>query len=403
MFIDNDFLFIKNNQIIVPIEIKEIVESIDIKKISKENKLKAIEFYLNINGMISIEKLQELLEATQLKITKKDLKEYLKELNLKAAKNYVYENEFAFIMDKEYNFSKIKESFDDYAIYTIENMQEEKKKQEEDDYVIKIYKLLKNKIKDEKECFNTASLIFDYIRLGYNLEENIQKLMSSKKIKGTQEQIDSFNYLLQETYDNTPSWELNGYYPGEKEINLSKEEVESLLSYINMYMIMNGAIKVDKLLEILTNHHHFNLTREDLIEMSKIPGDIYITNNYFCSEGIEGEILKGLIKQKEKIRKYKIINDLEKFFEEHDIIENKLKKLINKYTDSKKTTNQIISLIVLGGINELTLTITLNSNKIDLPDNKVRRMLKDLETCQKNVRIWSLNGYTMNEVLNKQY
>ena len=30
-------------------------------------------------------------------------------------------------------------------------------------------------------------------------------------------------------------------------------------------------------------------------------------------------------------------------------------------------------------------------------------MLKDLENCQKNVRIWALNGYTMNEVLNKKY
>lgn len=42
--------------------------------------------------------------------------------------------------------------------------------------------------------------------------------------------------------------------------------------------------------------------------------------------------------------------------------------------------------------------MTLRSNKIILPDNKVARMLKDLQSCQKNVRIWSLNGYTMNEL-----
>ena len=30
---------------------------------------------------------------------------------------------------------------------------------------------------------------------------------------------------------------------------ITNEEIEKLLSYINMYMIMNGAISIDKLLE----------------------------------------------------------------------------------------------------------------------------------------------------------
>lgn len=401
--IENNFLFIKNSEIIFPTEIKKILEDVNIKDISKSNKLVAIEFYLNINGLLSIDKLYELLEATDFYITKSELKTYLKELNLKVSKNYVYINEFAFNMDKENNLSKIKESTEDYAIYTLEDISKINNEHDKNDYIVKIYEILKNNFQDQRECFSVAVDIFDFIRCGYNLEENIQKVTDSKNLKGTKKEIKNFNRLLQEIYDNTPSWELNGYYPEEKEIKLSKKEIDSLLSYINMYMLMNGAIKIDKLLEILTNDHHFDISKEDLIEISQIPGDTYIINNCFCVEGVDGDILKSLIEQKEKIGKYKVVNNLENFFEEHDLVENKLKKLINKYTDNKEVVKQVISLIVFGGINEFTLDVTLRSNKVELSDNKKVRMLKDLNNCQKNVRTWSLNGFTMNEILTKKY
>lgn len=179
---------------------------------------------------------------------------------------------------------------------------------------------------------------------------------------------------------------------------ITNEEIEKLLSYINMYMIMNGAISIDKLLEILTKQHKFNITKDDLIEIFNISGDIFIINDYFCVEGLDSDILIELIEQKLKFPRYKIITNLDIFFEEHDTNEIKLTKLINKYTDKLEVVNQIISLIRMGGINSFTLEITLRSNKVILPDNKIARMLKDLENCQKNVRIWSLNGYTMNEL-----
>lgn len=403
MFLENDFLFIKENEIIFPIEIQEVIENTDLKGLSKNNKLNAIKFYLDINGVLSIDKLKELLEATDFSITTKELKEYLKELNLKVNKNKVYLNDFAFNMDKRYNLSKIKENFEDYAIYNLDDIKEIQETNEKNDYVLEIYKLLKSNIKDKNDCFNTANEILNYIKLGYNLEENIQEKMDSKNLTGTEKEVKDFNHLLQEIYDNTPAWNLNGYSPKEKEINLSEEDVSQILGYIKMYLIMNGAIKIDKLLEFLIQEHHFDITKEDLIEISKISPDNHMISQYFCLAGIDKDILNGLLEQKSKFPKYKVINNLDNFFEEHDVTETKLKKLINKYIDNQIVENQILSLIIMGGINEFTLNITLNANKIKLSENKRNRMLKDLENCQKNVRIWSLNGYTMNEVLHKKY
>ena len=155
--IENNFLFIKNSEIIFPTEIKKILEDVNIKDISKSNKLVAIEFYLNINGLLSIDKLYELLEATDFYITKSELKTYLKELNLKVSKNYVYINEFAFNMDKENNLSKIKESTEDYAIYTLEDISKINNEHDKNDYIVKIYEILKNNFQDQRECFFCSS------------------------------------------------------------------------------------------------------------------------------------------------------------------------------------------------------------------------------------------------------
>ena len=231
-----------------------------------------------------------------------------------------------------------------------------------------------------------------------NIDENLNKVSDEKNLKGTKQEIRKLNKLIQEIYENIPSWELNGYIPKDEEIKLTKEEIENLLSHINMYMGMNGAIKIDKLLEILNKEHHFNINVDELIEISKIPKDIFIINNHFCVEGLDKHIVSELIDQKSKFPRYKVITNIDTFFEEYDTNETKLKKLINKYTDNLEVVNQVISLIRIGGINEYTLEMTLRSNKIILPDNKVARMLKDLQNCQKNVRIWSLNGYTMNEL-----
>lgn len=402
MLIDNNFLFINNNEVVFPPEVIDIFKNVDINDISKKNKLKAIEFYLTINGVLHINKLQELLKATELNITKTTLKAYLKELDIKVSKDYVYVNEYAINVNKNFDMVSLKEENENYAIYTLDEMNAVIKYQEEHDYVNEIYNELKKNIKDKKECFGIASLIFDMIRCGYNFEENITDVLHNINVKGSKEDVKKFNSLIEEVYYNTPSWELNGYFPEKMELNLGDEELRNLLSYLNMYMIMNGAIEIDRLLEILTVNHNFNITKDELIEISKMDENVHIINNYFCAEGVDGNILKGLLDQKENLKKYKIIANLDNFFEEHDIMESKLKKLINKYTDKQEVVDQVISLIHIGGINEYTLNITLHSNKINLPENKETRMLKDLQNCQKNVRIWSLNGFTMDELLHNK-
>lgn len=63
---------------------------------------------------------------------------------------------------------------------------------------------------------------------------------------------------------------LIGYYPKDKEINLSDEEINSILSYINMYLIMNVVLEIDKLLDILRNSNGFDVTRDELNRLRQI-------------------------------------------------------------------------------------------------------------------------------------
>lgn len=368
------------------------------KETSKEEKINIIKFYLNINGSLRIDKLQELLEKTNLNITKTELKNYLKEQNFKIENNFVYVNEFAYNMYQKFNNSQQEKLNTNYAIYSLTDIERITEELNQKDYIEKLYKILKPNFQDSIECFKFTETILNYIKYGYDIDENLNKISSERNLKGTKQEIRKLNKLVQEIYENIPSWELNGYIPKDKEIKLTKKEIENLLSYINMYMDMNGAIKIDKLLEILNKEHHFNINAYELIEISKIPSDIFIINNHFCVEGLDSHIVSELIDQKSRFPRYKVITNIDTFFEEYDINEIKLKKLINKYTDNLEVVNQVISLIRMAGINEYTLEMTLRSNKIILPDNKVARMLKDLENCQKNVRIWSLNGYTMNEL-----
>ena len=367
-------------------------------EITKKEKINIIKFYLNINGSLKIDKLQELLEKTNLNITKTELKDYIKEQNFKIEKNFVYANDFAYNMYQKFNNSNQEKLNTNYAIYSLTDIERITEELNQKDYIEKLYKILKPNFPDSIECFKFAETILNYIKYGYDIDENLNKVSDEKNLKGTKQEIRKLNKLIQEIYENIPSWELNGYIPKDKEIKLTKEEIENLLSYINMYMGMNGAIKIDKLLEILNKEHHFNINAYELIEISKIPKDIFIINNHFCVEGLDKHIVSELIDQKSKFPRYKVITNIDTFFEEYDTNETKLKKLINKYTDNLEVVNQVISLIRIGGINEYTLEMTLRSNKIILPDNKVARMLKDLQNCQKNVRIWSLNGYTMNEL-----
>lgn len=368
------------------------------KEITSLEKINIIKFYLNINGSLRIDKLQELLEKTNLNITKEKLKNYLKEQNFKIENNFVYVNEFAYNMYQKFNNSLQEQLNTNYAIYSLTDIERITEELNQKDYIEKLYKILKPNFQDSIECFNFAETILNYIKYGYDIDENLNKISSERNLKGSKQEIGKLNKLVQEIYENIPSWELNGYIPKDKEIKLTKKEIENLLSYINMYMAMNGAIKIDKLLELLNKEHHFNINKDELIEISKIPSDIFIINNHFCVEGLDSHIVSKLIDQKSRFSRYKVITNIDTFFEEYDINEIKLKKLINKYTDNLEIVNQVISLIRMAGINKYTLEMTLRSNKIILPDNKIVRMLKDLENCQKNVRIWSLNGYTMNEL-----
>ena len=74
----------------------------------KPPKALIISFYLEINGVLEINKLIELVKSTGLKITKEELLKYLKKEKYIIKENLIYLNETAIILDEKLDIQNLK-------------------------------------------------------------------------------------------------------------------------------------------------------------------------------------------------------------------------------------------------------------------------------------------------------
>jgi hypothetical protein len=170
-----------------------------------------------------------------------------------------------------------------------------------------------------------------------------------------------------------------------------------------MYVLVNGAMEIDILFNIITKEHNFEITKDEFVcILSKTNGICVIDNFYVCIEGMDRKLLDELVILKKKIKNYKIITDLKQFKDDIDINNDKIKKLVNKYSSNKHFAKEVENVISSGQFCLNNLNVILDYFNINLPENKVNRMYKDLDNCQKNVRMFPLNGFTMNELSNKK-
>ncbi len=170
------------------------------------------------------------------------------------------------------------------------------------------------------------------------------------------------------------------------------------LCYIHMYLLINGVIEIDKLLEILRTSHDFKIDKVELLDLVHELTDIKIMGNYICILGIESELVYQTMQYKNLIGTYKIIDKLEEIEQQYNKTVLAIDNVCKEFFDDNTTCNFIKSTMFLSGINSKILNITLKSQKIILSNYDRLLLFRKLEECQKKVRVWSYNGFTKDEL-----
>lgn len=408
--LNNYFIFEEDDTYILPTEIKEIYYFCSTEKMQKEKYLLAISFYMEMNGVLEIPKLIELLKETGLKLTKKKILEYIKEKDFIVKKDIIYVNDLAEGVDEKVELLSLKNE-NSYKVYVLEEMLGTLAFIEEMNFEQKIASIIKE-IKNKEIIEPLSNAIYNIIRIGYCYQEQIENIFIEEQIKLTKNKKAELDDLIADIYWNLPSWILNGYSESElseesesdyfdynEEIDfddLSKEE--KIEVYITTYMTINGVMETDVMLELLEVEHNIKVTLSEIKEIIKEIDSIIIKGKYIQVEGLEKEYIEEIMKYKNMLGQYKVIDDIDKMIDEIDEVDDELDEVNIKYNLSENVIWTIKSVMNLGGLDKEVLKLILESENCKMSSPKQKDLLKDLEKILKKLRIWTLNGYRKDEL-----
>lgn len=407
--INNNYIFKENDDYIIPKEIKEMTLFIQNKKQQKEKHLFAFSFYMEVNGILEINKLAELIKATGFNLTKKQIIEYAAYKEFIVENNLVYLNELAKHLDEVMDIHNLKKE-NAYKEFTIEEMLSIQIELAEENYIEQISKILSKKVKDKKRLIAYSSAIYNMVSVGYNYQDDINKLLEIEKINLSDKDKIKLDILIEEIFWYYPSWELNGY----SEVELSEiadDEDDEDISFedlspeeqtdacINMYLSINGAMKTDKLFEIITDNHNINVRKRAFIKIASDSEEVTILDDYICIEGTE-DLIPEMMPIKNMLKQYKIIEDIDQLLEEQQEITDKTVELGFKYGLDEELISGIEQIMRMGGISEEIVISILKEDGYKLSTKKQKELVSELLEIQKDVRIWGLNGFKKSELNN---
>lgn len=425
-----NFIFKIDNEFIIPKEIKEAYSIFQKEETQNSRKNIAISTYLKMNGVLEIDKLVELLNISGINIAKKDITKIAKENDFIIKKNKIYFDEIAVTLDKHIDLITFKND-KVYKEVSLLEMLQMSIKDEAHNYLEKLSNILSKVIKKKDKLSFCTGKIYLMICLGGNYEENIDNLIQNNNIKLTKKVEKDLYDLIEKIYINTPSWELNGYYPYElydeyepdesysekdianvlgfteddldfedflednymdDEFDVLSEEEQKMLA-IHTYLTINGVMRVEKLLDIIKNHHNLNITKKEIKNLANSGDDLKLTKDIIYIDGFEEEIPE-ILKIKDQINDYKIIENIDEFWDEYDYQIEKIEEICSHYNIYEEDAETIKSAIMVGFFNEEMLSTILEELDIKLPLKKQNQLSKELKPIIKNTRTWMLNGYT---------
>ena len=376
---------------IVPDEIIDAYKSTTTPTMKKEKAKMVISFYLEVNGAIHLDKLCELVKETGIDLTKKKIIEYIEEDDFILENNIVY----CSLLPKELNIYNLNKN-NEYRQYYIEEIFLIKIEEFEDKHEEKLSKILSKYTKNNS---NAALSIKNMITVGYDFDDVIKNYLNQENIKFNKKDQEKFDLLVQEIYLKTPSWEFNGHIPTEI-LNNEPENYEHMekLEYIHAYMLINGVMEIDIMLDLFKNEHNITMTKKELKDIISVTDDLTILNDFVVVKGVTKDILTVLKMSKNLHPTYKIIENVDDIFEEDKENISALEEICNKYHLKDEIKESIFSMMNFGSFNESLLDGILNSFNIKLNNDKKQNLFKKLDSLYKNVRLWTLNGFKKSEM-----
>lgn len=159
--------------------------------------------------------------------------------------------------------------------------------------------------------------ICSLILSGYDIDQRgLDYILDKYGIDISKENRDNLFEFLCETSHLTPSWKLNGYSAHElfcdeeddkedfnDEIFDTFSDMEKAGLYISDYVLINGIISVNKLLEILTKEHNLSITKRDVINLVKnnpVVGNMFIIKDYACYTKFSNKEISLIMALKER-------------------------------------------------------------------------------------------------------
>lgn len=382
--------------------------------LKEDNQLFAIDFYLQVNGVLELDKLKDLLKNSKIYLTDKEITNYIKTKEYIIEDKIIYFNEIAKLLNgsKKINSLKKKEK---YKVFTLEEMYNIDKSFELLSQKKQLEKILSKYIKDKQKLNDIIDTIINTVFIGYDIANYIYFIYQKEKIDITVGDADEIDEIAMELYDNYPSWKLNGYSQNEIHVENTSlyhslddyepeeylSEDELIVTYITAYILINGIIKIDKFLEILNEEHNIKLTKSKLKKKIENLNYLSIDNTYIKLTRLNEEQGKRLINDKEEIDDYKIIDNPIEILEECSAITEKISNECKKYNVPEYLENYLIGLTNSIEITEEIISIIFNTQSKKIEHKQIRNIYQELKPYLDKARIWELNGYTIRECKKK--
>ena len=368
-----------------------------------------ISYYMETNGILTIEKISELVNKAGLNVDKEEMLEICKENNYIIKNDLIYLNDIALKLDEEEDLYEQKLE-NTYKEYSIEEIEKNNKELAKTNYITQIKDILKPKIKDKNKLSRISETIYYNTISGCDYGCNNMELLDEENINLTNRQEIWFDNLIDEIYWCAPSWELNGYCRIDLENNdLDEPSFEELSEsdkadvYVNIYIALNGVMEIEKIISIIEYEHKIKLTNKELRQIVKKAEDLTITDKYIHTINLTEEDIEDLMECKDQVKTYRIIDDINKIAEDLLDTTSRLCFTCFEHNLDEEILEIFQALIVTGGVDKDIIKQIIKEEKIKLSSKKEESLIKELIDIQNNSRIWTLNGYKINELTATNY
>lgn len=412
--LDNYFVMKTKEGYCLPDELIFVIDFISKDELKQQRINIIISLYLEINGTITIKKLKSLINKSDVKVTIKQIINFLDENDIEYEDGMIYYKIPISYLSYQAGIYSENKVFDIHYINYLMNAQHS--------YTQKIREHLLTKVKKlyGERAYNFIDIIFTFSYAMYDFEE-VKKYLTNdlKNIKLTKNELDKLFEILFDAHSVLPNWQLGGYSIDEYECLVSEdeyykkieedynyinsfEEIENpdntfeLMSYLEIYTYINGIIEIKDLIKLLKDNHNIKTTKNELISLAQAVG-ISTDGNVLCAVEDIQELSK-IIPIKKLVKEHKIItgNVEEELINYVDIL-NKLEDILNKYVD-ENNMKKIINLLMYSPVDRDILKKILKKIKVNMSDKNFDEMFNNIMDITKNMRIWSLNGFTPNEI-----